>query len=57
MKRSDLNHLRRLVAWALCEIGQPPDEHATPVQRLAERSVPKYMRDAVRAPSPHRSKP
>ena len=29
MKRSDLNHLRRLVAWARCEIGQSPDELVT----------------------------
>ena len=49
MKRSDLNHLRRLVAWARCEIGQPPGEHAATVQHLAERSVPKYVRDAVKA--------
>ena len=49
MKRSDLNHLRRLVAWARCEIGQPPDEHVATVQHLAERSVPKYVRDAVKA--------
>lgn len=26
MKRSDLNHLRRLVAWVRCEIGQDPAE-------------------------------
>ena len=49
MKRSDLNHLRRLVAWARCEIGQPPDEHVATVHHLAERSAPKYVRDAVKA--------
>ena len=69
MKRSDLNHLRRLVAWVQCEIGQSPDELVTTMRNLAERgittddagkarmvqaydaarSVPKYVRDAVKA--------
>ena len=69
MKRSDLNHLRRLVAWVKCEIGQSPDELVKTMRNLAERgittddagkarivqaydaarSVPKYVRDAVKA--------
>lgn len=69
MKRSDLNHLRRLVAWVSCEIGQSPDELVATMRNLAERgittddagkarmvqahdaarSVPKYVRDAVKA--------
>ena len=69
MKRSDLNHLRRLVAWVKCEIGQSPDEMVKTMRNLAERgittdaagkarmvqaydaarSVPKYVRDAVKA--------
>ncbi len=39
MKRSDLNHLRRLVAWVHCEIGQTPDELVETVRKLAERGV------------------
>lgn len=39
MKRSDLNHLRRLVAWARCEIGQSPDELVTTMRNLAERGI------------------
>ena len=49
MKRSDLNHLRRLVAWARCEIGQSPDELVTTMRNLAERGItPKFSRDAKR---------
>ena len=39
MKRSDLNHLRRLVAWVSCEIGQSPDELVATMRNLAERGV------------------
>lgn len=39
MKRSDLNHLRRLVAWVRCEIGQTPDDLVETVRNLAERGV------------------
>ena len=40
MKRIDLNHLRRLVAWVKCEIGQPPpDELVTTMRNLAERGI------------------
>ena len=39
MKRSDLNHLRRLVAWVQCEIGQSTDELVTTMRNLAERGI------------------
>ena len=39
MKRSDLNHLRRLVAWVECEIGQSPDELVTTMRNMAERGI------------------
>ena len=46
MKRSDLNHLRRLVAWVKCEIGQSPDELVTTMRNLAERGItPELCRD------------
>lgn len=37
MKRSDLNHLRRLVAWVQCEIGQSPDELVATVRTVADK--------------------
>ena len=39
MKRSDLKHLRRLVAWVECEIGQSPDELVKTMRNLAERGI------------------
>lgn len=78
MKQSDLTHLRRLVAWVRCEIGQTPDELVETVRNLAERgitadsdaamarmvqahddarSVPKYIRDAVKALEAYASRP
>ncbi len=36
MKQSDLNHLRRLVAWVRCEIGQDPAEMVAMVQDIGE---------------------
>ena len=39
MKRSDLNHLRRRVAWVKCEIGQSPDELVATTRNLAERGI------------------
>ena len=48
MKRSDLNHLRRLVAWVKCEIGQPPDELVKTMRNLAERGItPELTRTAA----------
>ena len=37
MKRSDLNHLRRLVAWVQCEIDQSPDELVATVRTVADK--------------------
>lgn len=37
MKRSDLNHLRRLVAWVQCEIGQSPEEMVATVRNIADK--------------------
>ena len=34
LRASDLNHLRRLLAWVACEIGQAPDELVKTVQGL-----------------------
>ncbi|MGB3069781.1 MAG: hypothetical protein WBC18_14600 [Ottowia sp.] len=35
MKRSDLNHLRRLVAWVQCEIGEGPEEVVARMKGIA----------------------
>jgi hypothetical protein len=37
MKQSDLNHLRRLVAWVRCEIGQAPHEMVATVRTVADK--------------------
>lgn len=37
MKQSDLNHLRRLVAWVRCEIGQTPEEVVATYQEIADQ--------------------
>jgi hypothetical protein len=34
MKHSDINHLRRLLGWVRCEIGQSPDEVAATVKSI-----------------------
>lgn len=71
MKRSDVNHLRRLVAWVRCEAGQDPDELVKTMEQIADklghpdiddsakarlvtsydraRSIPKYVRNAIKA--------
>lgn len=36
MKPSEVNHLRRLVAYVRCEIGQSPDEMVATVQSVAK---------------------
>lgn len=36
MKQSDLNHLRRLVAWVRCEIGQSPEEVVASYREIAD---------------------
>ncbi|MBV2181724.1 MAG: hypothetical protein KUL86_10895 [Castellaniella sp.] len=37
MKRSDLNHLRRLVSWVRCEIGQDPAEMQKTMINIADK--------------------
>lgn len=37
MKQSDLNHLRRLLGWVRCEIGQGPEEFVATVRNIAEK--------------------
>ena len=37
MKQSELNHLRRLLGWVACEIGQDPAEMVAMVQRMASK--------------------
>ncbi len=39
LSQSEENHLRRLVAWVRCEIGQSPDELIAMVQDLAKRGL------------------
>lgn len=34
MKRSDINHLRRLIGWVSCEIGQSPEELVATVKKM-----------------------
>ncbi|CAM5570152.1 hypothetical protein [Eoetvoesiella caeni] len=37
MKQSDLNHLRRLVAWIRVEIGQTPEELEVTMKSIADK--------------------
>lgn len=37
MKQSDLAHLRRLLGWVRCEIGQSPEEFVATVRNIAEK--------------------
>lgn len=37
MKRSDINHLRRLIAWVDCEVGQSPDDMVKTVQTITAK--------------------
>ncbi len=37
MKHSDLNHLRRLVGWIRCEIGQTPQELEMTMRDVAQK--------------------
>lgn len=39
MTRSELNHLRRLLAWVRCEIGQDPAELVALVKDFAAKGV------------------
>lgn len=37
LSRSDVNHLRRLVAWVACDIGQSPEEFVETVRKISEK--------------------
>lgn len=37
MTAAELNHLRRLLGWVRCEVGQPPDEMVPMVQNIVRR--------------------
>jgi hypothetical protein len=37
MKQSELNHLRRLLGWVRCEIGQTPEEMVAMVESIAHK--------------------
>jgi hypothetical protein len=45
MKHSDLNHLRRLLGWVSCEIGQTPDELVATVQAISDKLGPVDIAD------------
>lgn len=48
MKQSDLKHLRRLVGWIRCEIGESPEEYVAGVQAIAEELKHPPIDDAAR---------
>lgn len=37
MKQSEVNHLRLLLGWVRCEIGQSPDELVSTMQEIASK--------------------
>lgn len=37
LKKSEVNHLRRLLAWVDCEIGQSPDEYVATAKNVVEK--------------------
>lgn len=39
MKQSEINHLRRLLGYVRCEIGQDPDEMVAMVQDFAAKGL------------------
>ena len=48
MKHSDLKHLRRLVGWVRCEIGESPEEYVAGVQAIADKLGHPSIDDAAR---------
>ncbi|MFN9476400.1 hypothetical protein [Acidovorax sp.] len=48
MKQSDLKHLRRLVGWIRCEIGESPEEYVAGVQAIADKLGHPPIDDAAR---------
>jgi hypothetical protein len=49
MTSAELNHLRRLLAWVRCEIGQAPDEMVAMVQDFIRRGIAVDHEHAQRA--------
>ena len=48
MKRADMDHLRRLLGWVRCEIGQEPDAMVETVRAVAEKLGHPPIDDAAR---------
>lgn len=48
MNRAQVNHLRRLLAWVRCEIGQPPEELVETVRDIASKLNNPISQDAER---------
>ncbi len=48
MKQSDLAHLRRLLGWVRCEIGQSPEELVAGLQTIADKLGHPPIDDAAR---------
>ena len=48
MKQSDLKHLRRMVAWIRCEIGESPEEYVAGLQTIADKLGHPPIDDAAR---------
>lgn len=49
MKSSDVNHLRRLVAWVRTEIGQSPEEFVATMQDVASQLGHPDLEDSAKA--------
>lgn len=39
MKQSQVNHLRRLLGWVKCEVGQTPDEMVSMLKDMASKGL------------------
>lgn len=48
MKQSDLKHLRRLVGWIRCEIGESPEEYVAGLKTIADKLGHPPIDDAAR---------
>lgn len=46
MNRAEMNHLRRLLGWVSCEIGQTPDELEVTIKALSDKLGPVDIDDA-----------
>lgn len=48
MNRAQANHLRKLLAWVRCEIGQSPEEMVETVRDIADKGIGQISPDAER---------